>query len=375
MKRTALIGWNAKRNVGDDAMTVAFLELLKGHTKTIILVCDKNLESLKFIRSYPEFTFKFVPLHDYFAHIRGIKGLYYRYFLPLYLLLVSDEIIIGGGTLFHTSGILKFYNNIASLNFFLKSRVKIIASCVSIGPFRDEKAPHLFRRFADKIDHISVRDERSYKLAYEIAPNKTTFYPDVALSVPQFLNIDNQQENKVSIVLRQGYLNEKEVIWLDRALSQIHRLYSETIFEFITFSDLNISTENDELAINKFISHSFGEWKENIRVVGYDSRPEKFYKLLASSKFNLCVRLHGSVMSYATETNFLTLSYHKKCEDFFNLMNLDPKFLIKDYDNYELLDSVIHELMNDKIIVSTSAELNIEKSTHHLDYLNQYNDI
>ena len=369
MKRTALIGWNAKRNVGDDAMTVAFLELLKEHTKTIIFVCDKDLESLKFIKSYPEFKFKFVPLHKSLAHIRGIKGLYYRYFLPLYLLLVSDEIIIGGGTLFHTSGVLKFYNNIASLRIFLKCRVKIIASCVSIGPFRDQKAPDLFKRFADKIDHISVRDERSYKLAYEIAPNKTSFYPDVALSVPQFLNINTQQENKVSIVLRQGYLNKKEVIWLDRALSQIHRLYSETIFEFITFSDLNIPTENDELAINRLISNSFGEWKENIRVISYGSKPEKFYKLLASSKFNICVRLHASVMSYATETNFLTLSYHKKCEDFFKLMNLNPKFLIKDYNNYNLLDSVIHELMNDKITVSRLVELNIEKSTHHLDYI------
>jgi polysaccharide pyruvyl transferase WcaK-like protein len=369
MNRTALIGWNAKRNVGDDAMTLAFIELLKSKSTCILLVCDKDAESLEFLKSYPEIKFIYAPFHRLLAHTRGIKGVYYRWFLAWYLLVTCNEIIIGGGTLFHTSGVLKFYTNILKFRKLLHLKVTVGAASVSVGPFRDEQAPNYFRKFAEDIDFISVRDKRSFEICKQMIPEKTTFYPDIALCIPSFFNLTSTKENKISVSLRQGYVNDSEMKWLDSFLSQFHGMYPSTKIEFITFCDLKNVNENDDIGIDKFLNYSTSKWKSLSTRLPYNSNPLFFYEALKKSQFNVCMRLHSSILSYAVGVNFITLNYHKKCEDFIKLVNMDETFLIKNFNldnSYELL---IDKMMSEELIDRNTIDLNVKTSSNHLKSL------
>lgn len=369
MKKTALIGWNAKRNVGDDAMTLAFVELLKTRSSNILLVCDKEPNSLEFLKLYPSVKFSYVPFHKLLAHTRGIKGLYYRWFLSIFLLLRCDEIIIGGGTLFHTSGVLRFYRNILKFRKLFNLKVVVGAACVSVGPFRDKQAPIHFQKFLQDVDFISVRDKRSFEICEKIISEKTTFYPDIALSIPGLFDLSSKKENKISVSLRQGYVNKDEMKWLDFFLSQFHSKYPNSLIEFITFCDLNNDHENDDIAIEKFLNFSSSNWKKNTVILPYNSNPLYFYKALQQSQFNICMRLHASILSYSVGTNFITLNYHKKCEDFFNLVNMDEMFLVKNYRLDNNCHSLIDLMMNKSLIDPEKIELNIQKSANHLNSL------
>lgn len=366
MKKTALIGWNAKRNVGDDAMTLAFIELLRNRTSRVLLVCDKDKESLKFLENFPEIDFSFAPFHKLLGNTKGVKGIYYRWFLSVYLVLTCNEIIIGGGTLFHTSGILRFYRNILKIKKILKLKVLVGAACVSVGPFRDSEAPAHFRAIAKDIDFINVRDQRSYDICKSIIPEKTSFYPDIALSIPSFFDVSVIKENKVSVSLRQGHVGKLEMKWLDDFLNQLHTFYPETQIEFVTFCDLNNFNENDDIAIDRLMKFSNSKWKSKVTRLPYNSDPIEFYQALKKSQFNICMRLHASIISYATDTNFITLNYHQKCEDFFKLVNLNNRYLVKDYNNVSDWSVIINELMQMKIINKSDVSNAIMLSSNHL---------
>jgi polysaccharide pyruvyl transferase WcaK-like protein len=65
---------------------------------------------------------------------------------------------------------------------------------------------------------------------------------------------------------------------------------------------------------------------------------------MQNSKFIIAARLHGSILAHLLGKRFIMLSYHPKCHDFFNDLNLDNTLLIDEYFDISKFEEILNNV-------------------------------
>jgi polysaccharide pyruvyl transferase WcaK-like protein len=162
-----LVGWNCKKNLGDDVMTDVIIDNFsktypKAHFK--IIGEQSSLPVFQASLNHPGITIKAIKHYDFFNSIKGFKFFFNRFFIAPLIALNSDIVIIGGGTIYHSVALTKFYEFVLGVKKIFNPKCKVYSTGVSIGPFKTHEELEVFTEFSSKVDFFSVRDKRSKDL-------------------------------------------------------------------------------------------------------------------------------------------------------------------------------------------------------------------
>jgi polysaccharide pyruvyl transferase WcaK-like protein len=368
--KVVLWGWNGCKNVGDDAMTEVLINGLLQNFKIERICfagCDVETESMPFIEEYSDkvkFSSCFIP--RYLLKFSIFRQYYWLFIIPIKLIFNYDVIIIGGGSIFHSYKKNLIYNNLLNIKKLFHRSVKIVSIGTSVGPFYTLSAEKMFIKLASKLDLLSVRDKRSYNFCRSNNIIKNLRYaPDLAITLSEFKSIKLNKQNKVNIILRQGHISDELYGVIVQAIEHIQDVYPNLDIVFLSACELDSDTENDNIAISHFIESLPPERRKSLLIERYNSFPSFFYKSIGDALFNISVRLHGSIISYAMNTPFICISYHQKCLDFFKDMNIHPNYL------FEQEKTEIAEIRNsiDKIITKSHVKFEKREVLNHFDEL------
>lgn len=250
--------------------------------------------------------------------------------------------IIGGGSIYHSKSGNQVYSNLIKIKKTLKLNRKIVSVGVSVGPFKDATAEASFKYILDNIDFLCVRDRRSFSYCKNLNNGPAINYaPDVALARPLIKHIDTNVKNEIGIILRQGFVTDQITRLLIDTIAIVYAAHPELTFVLHSFCELDDKHENDMIAINQILQEMPDHLKSRCTINRYNSNPDIFYARIGSARINICMRLHGSIISYAMNTPFIMLSYHKKCEDFFEDMGIDRQFLLEDLSDATTMSQII----------------------------------
>ena len=337
--KVILLGWNGALNAGDDAMTLSMLLELNKNDKIseVELISRTTKANFSYLDNY-NFNYK-VIINDFLLKYNNkyFKYFYQRLVFPFKLVFKHDYIIIGGGTIFHSSGDNFIYSYTSFLSkivrLFKKSRIYIFGC--SIGPFNSIKAEKLFSSCYKRMDKVIVRDIRSYDYCKNLdkASNRLALEKDLALALPAYKAfkpcvINEYNRKYIVVILRRNHVSTEQYNWLTSFLTNFIAINKEMEIVFSTFCDLDNYLENDKLEIDSYIQSLSGDLIKKIRIKSYNENLKDVYTLIRNSEFVISSRLHGGIISHSLGKKFVMLSYHVKCSDFYEFMGLDKIGLV-----------------------------------------------
>ncbi|MDB4919041.1 polysaccharide pyruvyl transferase family protein [Mucilaginibacter sp.] len=359
-----LVGWNCRKNLGDDVMTDVIIDnLSKKYPEALFkIIGDQNsLPAFQSTLNNKAIKVKAIKNFDRYNSIPVIRTFFNRIYIVLLIALKSDIIIIGGGTIYHSTSLTGFYQQIAHLKNIFNSKCKIYSIGVSIGPFKNDEELTAFKKFVPSVDFFSVRDNRSMTV---LSKNENAVLaPDLALGYPLTKEFNENKQNSIAIILRQGHIDEKTNKFLTDFILGFNKQFPAYTIKFHSFCEYYLSSENDTLAIEGLIrSNNFESLP--VEIVKYNNNPHEFCELLSRSKLIISVRLHGAILGYALKVPFFMISYHSKCVDFFNELNLDKKFMIDVNQSAEIYVDEAGKILNNSSIVEFKDDYSFLSLNH-----------
>ncbi|MEL6350729.1 MAG: polysaccharide pyruvyl transferase family protein [Cyanobacteria bacterium J06627_28] len=334
MDTVGLIGWNGKRNVGDDAMTAVIINYI-----------------LKYVN--PSANFRLLADADRLAHYTQanteIKGFsryntfqsipYVRRWLNpiLFDRRLAHEaplLLVGGGSIFHTAVHSQRLSRVIATTRQAHPNAVIASLGISIGPFQTAAQYKACKQTTSQLDFIAVRDQRSWEMlqSFELEiPSVNAM--DIALLLPEVLpdmpsdarpnvgaKTDGPSVPSVAIALRHGQTPPAFIRTVTASLDALQTDNPSVVVEFLNFSDVD---EPASRYVQSKLKHS-----ERTKFYPYSDRPEEMYQRIAQSSLVLASRLHAAVIAYAVETPFGVLAYHQKCIDFAEAVNLPQPWIM-----------------------------------------------
>jgi polysaccharide pyruvyl transferase CsaB len=196
------MGSYGKDNVGDDAILISTLDMLKkaGHNLKIIVFSDRI--SWKKLRSNDIENRYGVEFHN------PLK--ISKLFRTLKILKNSDLFVLGGGGLIQdkTSIYNLFIWNIFVLISIILNK-KTICYAIGVGPLNTRFGKFISRKILNKIKLITVRDNISKKILIDNSINK----PQIRVTADPVLFFDNiNKENGMKILRKEGLKENKKML-------------------------------------------------------------------------------------------------------------------------------------------------------------------
>ncbi|MGN0106789.1 MAG: polysaccharide pyruvyl transferase CsaB [Hominilimicola sp.] len=191
-KEILISGYYGFKNSGDDALLKAIIQDLKNHKESpnIVVLSANPRETME---DYKVKAINRLNLPNIIKHMKN-----------------SEMLISGGGTLIQdrtSTKSLWYYLTIISLA--LRNKVKVMLYSNGIGPLERKKNRLKTRKILNKVDLITLRDERSYKTLREIGvENKNVIITaDPALE----LDIADEQHGR-KILANEGVPAGKKIL-------------------------------------------------------------------------------------------------------------------------------------------------------------------
>lgn len=321
----SLIGWNGKRNVGDDAMTAVIinyvLKNLRKQARFRLLADGACLahyvaDELEATPDNPSNSIKGFAGYNAFQQIPYVR----RWLNPLLfdsrLAKSSPVLLVGGGSIFHSVFRSQRLAKVVVATRLSHPDTLIGAIGVSLGPFETEAERIACQQVLKQLDFITVRDQRSWDILQALAVDIPAVRAmDIALLLPELLPLDelldqsqSLQVPSVGVALRQGHTPEAMMTALAVSLNALQLANNSVVVKLLNFSDVDEAASaqlQQRLTANK-----------RVELVPYCNRPQEMYQQLNECSLVLASRLHAAVISYAVGTPFGVLSYHQKCVDF-----------------------------------------------------------
>lgn len=363
-KNVLIIGNYGNNNIGDEILLkVAVLDLLDKYS-------EKNVKIYVPVRN-PNFIniyHKDIPLNPFYVY--DIKTLIKN-------LINTDEIIVGGGGLWHeyTGNLSKLIPIFLIASKILRKRVIIRSVGVYDTASKAEKLlVNLSFLFADQ---CSVRDNESFKNIWSIN-KKIKIEKDLALQLPDILkngnindNINGDMYQKYEDLLKktseyeiisqkksQGKfiigislkpLNDidktKEIIEkISNFVNIINSEFAEKV-NFVLFpfaqENLEVGKENDLVLFNDIINKI--ENRNNI-IIASHMNPILWYLLIRLVDIFIGMRYHSIIFSFLNNKPFVAIPYANKvwnflkensCPNVLSLENFNEDYLIRFFkDNF-----------------------------------------
>lgn len=253
----------------------------------------------------------------------------------IYYALTCKRIIYWGGSTFEKNSSktdLKYY--IMRIKFLRK---KMLATGISIGPFKSTEEEKLLLDYIKDIDYVGVRDKKSmsYDKSFEF-----TF--DLAILTPQIFNIIEKEVNKKKVV-NINISNAKN-------LEEYQELYKRFLInnkKQIKKINVIVFNPSDYEISNKFYL-DIKQYTDNVSLVKYTKDTMEMLKVIANSDLMLGNRLHSGIISYAYDIPFILNEYHEKCTDF--VKTVEQKYDYKEFERTldKGIDHVIEQASNNK---------------------------
>lgn len=336
---TYLVGYYGMHNSGDDALLLASIMGAKQHLQSRQLLVSANSEM-----TFDGHEFDVNTISDQ-QRFKGENRL--KHYAAA---LKSERVIFGGGSVFHTAQDIQIKRHLMALT----NPAKCMALGVGIGPFNDDNAKVQCQAFLNECGFIGVRDQKSFELAMEIAPQANVHLtfdlaPMLALS-----------EEKVSASIQaKGVLINvcpvpkdalgntdavKHRALVEKMVQVIEETWTETR-EPITLLSLNGHERYGDDALCHELVDRF---KGNIPVdfMPYKNHPIEMMKIIAQYKVFLSMRLHGCVFGYLTGTPVLAMNYHTKGQQWCEQvgMPMDQRFDANTFSPKQLVQTITQGL-------------------------------
>lgn len=300
--RILVLGFYHRKNMGDDAYTMAFTKILGRRGREIRYV------SMDDIKRIPDDI---------------------------------DVVICGGGDIIN--------------DYFMKKAQEILSEytgrtyAISVGiPY----ANSTYTQYLQLFDHVFVRSMTDYEIARNIIGERNVSYsPDIAMCIPppryspQKLAINTRGKVRVALCLAQPYFfnNPQKTKMVKSLVNSLKRLYDISAgrieYVFVAFNYNAKSHSECDLVINEIVQkqlHQKGVPSE-LRHLRHDIiDTESMLEFINSNvHMTLCMRYHSVVFSVMTKTRFVPLYVSQKIDNLLKDINYDADLCVKMSQNPE----------------------------------------
>ena len=255
----------------------------------------------------------------------------------------------GGGTLLQDVSSLRsimYYLFLNKIAIIMKKRIMLYAN--GIGPVKRKISKFLINKIINKVNLITLRDERSFSALKELKVNKPQVYitfdcafaldPDYTDKVKKIKNeIDDFDKDKVKTVIvsvrqwkksktiNQAIFNEKLAEKLDEISNKykvkivfIPMRYLEDLKEI---NDINKKMKSDSYIIKEMLTES-----EKMAIMGYFD-------------ITIAMRLHALIYSARVTTPMVGISYDIKVDGLLELIDQPIGGRYEDIDSEKLINA------------------------------------
>jgi len=344
-----LMGYYGMKNQGDNALMHAaywgaqhFL-----NAQQISISCPESIHSLQ-IHSDPTLVGQqsFIGQNRLLHYYQGLQ---------------SKQILIGGGSVFHTAQDINIKRHLMGLCQEKTAR----AVGVSLGPFVDSAAEKSCQKFLNDAEFVGVRDVHSLNVANHLAPNanvKLTF--DLAplllmqheKCLPLQLNASAEDKHGIGVCLNPverltGDLTT-ELERIDAIAAALIRVFKET-GETIKIIDFNGHKKFGDAQVHRYLIEKL-KGKVLLEYYAYQDNPFETLEVLSSLKLTLAMRLHASIFSYLVDTPFISLNYHPKCKGWCDQIGQDESMSLS-------LDTLDAQFLSDRLLKQLNQPFDLPK--------------
>jgi polysaccharide pyruvyl transferase WcaK-like protein len=276
------------------------------------------------------------PLESSFITRNEFKGKEILEILPSCI--NYKNIIYAGGSIFHSK--IKYISKNSILqNYKRAGFLNIGAIGVSLGPFQSKKDYESIKKYLKKFSFLGLRDKRSYLVASEMKLNIPIVEAfDFAALLPYIYPINKTNNNKpvlgISICNYERYKNgdiKNEKRRFQKIVQSINLLLMQVPNLKIKVFIFNAHSKFGDIDISRKLIKNIPK-NIDIETVDYNKNPYLMWNEISSCNAVLATRLHAGMFSYFTNTPFLQIEYHKKCQDFLEVANYPEKYKIGDIE-------------------------------------------
>ena len=312
-----LSGYYGFDNTGDEAVMYSIIESLRKETKSNIVVLSNNPK-----KTASTYNVGAVNRWNYKEIISAIRK--------------CDILISGGGSLLQDitgyKSVIYYLSIVLIAKLFRK---KVVFYAQGIGPVSVKFNRLLIKWIVNKVDFISVRDEKSKRELIKMGIKKPI---DVVIDPVLRLNVVNRkmkETKRVGVYLRHWEVESSFFEIIKEILIWFSNQGWDVIFVPMHYpEDVSIAKE-----ISKQIPNS--------KTYQGKYLPKDILEFTSTMDYVIGMRLHSLIMAAATEVPYLGLSYDPKVKSFVDTMKVGKALNIDNINKNEAisyLESVINNL-------------------------------
>lgn len=332
--RVGLVGWNGKRNAGDDAMTAALVDGLEDIAPGSRIVALAGKRYLPPTRAGARFVG--LPHFEAAMAVPLLRRILLRQGFGRALVGGSglDLLVFGGGSIFRHANTVGEYERLHLAAAARSRRLRSAAIGVSVGPFSDPLAEQRALRLLGRLDAISVRDERSYDYVKSRLPGvPCALSADLAYAFAGAAAPSDRPGGArgrgvlVGVALRAGVREAEQkalVGWL-RGFAEVSPGVS---IRFVAMCAHR--SADDRRFADRLVEAVALRGRLDVAGTSYSGDPRTAYDGIAGCDLVVAVRLHGLLFGIAAGRKTIAYPYHAKVTDLAAQAGLDPECLLHD---------------------------------------------
>lgn len=340
VKRFLITGYYGFNNFGDDLFPYVCAQVSERFAEQVeIHTLSPRIPNVKARYVVPDCL-------SAFYRSNGAIGSVVRLLFMIYGALVFGDVVLAGGSTLSSGS----SNRMRKLQYYLaKFKVcKLYAIGVSVGPFISENDKSFARKFINKLNFLSVRDEYSLaecNLLGVKVPVENNFDLVGAIKIPSFLKKERKSLG-LSICNYETFVGGD----LEEESSR-----NEAIFNgVLSFLELNkdykakivVLNSNNLLgdqAISEKLKRFLQQNNQLVDLVSYSNCVDTFSEI-SSCQIYMSVRLHGGVVAYLQNVPFVLVEYHRKCRDFLTTIGKDDSARLRGWFGDRDVVNVLNEI-------------------------------
>jgi len=265
--------------------------------------------------------------------------------------IIDADIVIGMGGGYLTSRYVMSDNfglllTLLPVYIAKKYHKKIIFFPLTFGPFANTTHTKITHKilanttvfFREKFSLEKVKKMNSKKYFVD-----AMYTPDLALFLDSPSSKKSKKEDNYYVITAREWLIKGQQDQYEKELSTfIKKTWNEKKLRAIFIPMAYNAIEDDDRRVANRISKKLNN--KHIFTIMYPNNPNEVQKILQRAKFAICTRMHSAILSFTTETPFVTIAYSPKTNYFLKDFGLSEwNINIEDF-NAELLDDKIEKL-------------------------------
>lgn len=325
MLKVYATGFYGQKNFGDDLFCLVIMNNIKRNHKLKLVGVTQDI--------FEEYSHLSINSNKNIVNNKGLTGKFYRIFLNITAVFLSDVIIFGGGSVFGQYASYKQRN----LTIFLAKLLnkKVYALGISVGPFKDNSQKNDFLKLLKKIDKIWIRDKKSEAYLIE---QKVPYIQagDIVFSLRNELGTKSTEKKLLVVAIHDEKYIKDSICSINKHIQNKGKV-------------IVLSLDEESVAISMLMKELYSD-SENVSFMFYNNNLIEVINVFKKAEFVITSKLHGAIISYILNIPFYLYTYQEKCTEFLKLIKaydsqeeFKLKYLdseeINFYDNVEIIEN------------------------------------